>query len=876
MVGTTLGHYRIDREIGSGGMGVVYAAHDLTLHRAVAIKVVAAARRSDAELRQRFEREAQAIAALNHPNIVTIYSVEHVGDVLFLTMELVDGKPLSQLIPAGGLPLERVLQLAAPLADAISAAHQRGITHRDLKPGNIMIGDDERLKVLDFGLAKLKEEFPPAESTTVAPQTITGEGRILGTVAYMSPEQAEGKAIDHRSDIFALGIVLYEMATGERPFKGDTSLSLLSAILKDTPRAITDINNRLPRDLNRIVRRCLMKDPEQRYQSAKDIRNDLQELRQALDSGELAATVTSVAPARANRKTLWAAAATVALIGAVVTTIQVWPRSGSSDARPVEATFTQLTTQKGVEYFPSLSPDGKWIVYSGAASGNLDIYLQSVGGHNPINLTQDTTGDDYQPAFSPDGERIAFRSSRDGGGIFVMGRTGESVRRITDAGFNPTWSPAGDAIAFASEDVRSNPNSRGLKSSLWIVKVDSGEKRQIAVDDAVQPSWSPNGFNIAFWAARGPQRQRDIGIVPATGGATVFVTDDPTLDWNPVWSPDGRHLYFSSERGGSMNLWRVPIDERPGRVLGPPESITAPARFAMHLSVSADGRRFAYVSGDHTRNIQRLTFDPVAEKTIGEPQWVTNGSKLWSYMDVSPDGQWIAVTSGSPQEDVYVARSDGSGLRQLTNDVAFDRMPNWSPGGKQIAFYSNRGGSWDVWRINPDGSGLTPLTNKSGAHNPFWSPDASRMAFSEIIDVTRVSTFDPRVPWEGQTPERLPNPPGSAWRAFSWSTDGRMIAGCETRTSTPSGILVYSLATRSFTKLTDTGCVPYWLSDSRRLIFAEPTGALAVVDVHSRKIRQVLPPPGGEVVLSGMPRDNRQLFLIRGSREADVWMATIK
>jgi Tol biopolymer transport system component len=875
MIGTTLGHYRIDREIGSGGMGVVYAAEDLRLHRQVAVKVVSGPLASDAEFRQRFEREAQTVASLNHPNIVTIHSVEQAGDVHFLTMELVEGRPLSDLIPTRGVPLERILKVAVPLADAVSAAHQRGITHRDLKPANIMVSDDGRLKVLDFGLAKLKEAQAQASggATTLAAPTITGEGRILGTVAYMSPEQAEGRPIDHRSDIFSLGIVLYEMATGERPFKGDTSVSVISSILKDSPRPISDVNQNVPRDLNRIVRRCLMKDPEQRYQSAKDIRNDLQEVAQALASGEIAAPAAVGAPSANRRSFAWMAVGAAALMAVAIAALKFWPRAETVMDRPLEATFTQITAQKGIEEFPSLSPDGKWVVYTGDAAGNRDIYLQSASGQNPINLTQDAPDDDHQPVFSPDGERIAFQSSRDGGGIFVMGRTGESVKRVTDVGYNPAWSPGGKELVFGTQNVQWRPGGRGPRSELWVANVDTGGKRQIAVEDAVQPTWSPNGHRIAFWAARGPQRQRDIVTVPAVGGDQVLVTDDAAVDWNPVWSPDGRYLYFSSERGGSMNVWRVPIDERSGRVQGTPQALTAPSRLAAHLSVSADGRALAYSSNDVEQNVQRIAFDPAAERVVGEPQWVTRGSKLWAYMGASADGQWVAVASGGPQEDIFIARADGSGLRQLTNDVAFDRSPHWSPDGRQIAFFSNRSGSWEAWRVNTDGSGLTALTAGSGAHYPIWSPDGSRMACSKYVEGT-VFIFDPRIPWHSQTPELLPNPPGATWSALSWSPDGRSLAGCQTGAASPSGLLLYSLQSRTFTKLTDAGCDPFWVSDNR-LIFTKGSDTLTVIDLNSRRVRDVLS-TRGEIRLRSVSGNGRQLFVIRSSREADIWMATIK
>jgi len=283
--GTRLGAYEIVALLGAGGMGEVYRAHDPRLDRDVAIKVLPAAFGADPERLRRFEQEARAVAALSHANIVTIHSVEEADGIRFITMELVEGQPLSNLIQPDGLPPNRLVALAIPLADALAAAHAKGITHRDLKPANIMVGPDCRVTVLDFGLAKLQVSAPSAGAATAMPTAdMTREGRIVGTVAYMSPEQAEGKPIDHRSDLFSLGVILYEMATGRRPFTGETSLSIMSSILKDTPPSITDLKGTLPRELGRIIRRALTKDAERRYQTAKDLRNELEDLKREIES----------------------------------------------------------------------------------------------------------------------------------------------------------------------------------------------------------------------------------------------------------------------------------------------------------------------------------------------------------------------------------------------------------------------------------------------------------------------------------------------------------------------------------------------------------------------------------------------------------------
>ncbi len=298
MIGETLSHYKILEKLGEGGMGEVYRAHDTSkLDRDVALKVLPEELARDPERLKRFEREAAVIAALNHPNIVTIHSIEEAGGLHFITMELVKGQTLSDVIPAGGLALARFFDLAVPLVDAVSSAHAEGVAHRDLKPANIMLDEQGRVKVLDFGLAKLFEKNVETDAT-VGPDSDTGKGQILGTVAYMSPEQAEGKPIDHRSDVFSLGIILYEMATGERPFKGETNISTLSSILKDTPPSVTEVKQSLPRHVGRIVNRCLAKSPDRRYQSVLDLRNDLRDLK---EEGEQSAGAESTAAAKPRR-----------------------------------------------------------------------------------------------------------------------------------------------------------------------------------------------------------------------------------------------------------------------------------------------------------------------------------------------------------------------------------------------------------------------------------------------------------------------------------------------------------------------------------------------------------------------------------------------
>jgi Tol biopolymer transport system component len=832
---------------------------------------------------------------------VVIHSVEEADGASFLTMELVAGKTLADFITKDGLPLERFFQIAIPLADAIRAAHQRGITHRDLKPANIIVSDEDgRPKVLDFGLAKLKEEIRgTVGASTISGSEVTAAGRILGTVSYMSPEQAEGKAVDHRSDIFSLGIILYEMATGARPFQGDSNMSVLSSIIKDTPKSITELNPRVPRELARVIRRCLEKDPERRLDSAKDLRNDLEDIKRELDSGELRLAARAATDTHGRGRRPWLlVAAGVALI--VVATAVFWwwiGRRSPAGGAPPAVNFVQLTSLRGVEAFPSLSPDGKWLAYTGDAAGNWDIYLQSISGQNPINLTKDSPAADYQPAFSPDGQSIAFVSDREGGGIFVMGLTGENVRRISDVGFNPAWSPDGRELAYATVAATLDPYSRQGVSELWVVKVATGEKRRVVTVDVMQPQWSPHGKRIAFWGLPVGSSRRDIWTVAAAGGTPVPVTSDEALDWSPVWSPDGGWLYFASDRGGALNLWRIAIDEDTGAVRGTPQGVPAPSKWVGHLTFSLDGSKLAFCSFTGSSNIQRFRLDPKSATIRDSGQWVTSSSRSQftgpMFVDVSPDGRSLVFDAGQPQEDLFICDADGSHLRALTDDPAWDRGPRWSPDGRQVGFYSDRSGQWESWIINRDGSGLKPL----GApyHMPIWSPDGSRMT---AVDFREGITFilDGHKSWAEQSPEVLrgpasdresalatrltdllgsvpgPVPSASSFMATSWSPDGNSVAGY-----TGEGIAIYSLPSKQYHVLTrDGGTWPCaWLNDNRRILYLRQD-RLALVDTDSRKVMEVLsvlPDTLGRFTIS---RDNQELYIVRASNEADIWLANLK
>ena len=728
MIPATLGHYRIVRPIGAGGMGEVFLAEDGKLGRNVALKVLAHALAADPERRGRFEREARAVAALNHPNIITIYSVEDLDGLLFQTMELVEGKTLTELIPPHGMSLEQLLHVGIPLADAVGAAHQRGITHRDLKPANVMVTDEGRVKVLDFGLAKLQEESPvdglTVAATVSAPLTI--EGRILGTVAYMSPEQAQGKAVDARSDVFSLGILLFEMATGERPFKGDTNVSVLSAILKDTPASVTDLRQDLPRDVGRILRRCLAKDPEDRYQTAKDLRNDLRSLKGDLDTDtaervQTSSRVSQTAALPSPAPRTWSAALFAVAAVAVLAVAGGWwyvRRSAPGAPSAFANIIVRRLTNSGAASLAAISPDGRYVVHVDGSSDKPGLWMRQVSTASSVQIVPPMAGDYLGLAFSPDGEAVMYvfnPKNAETGSLFQIPLLGGPPRKLVEnINTAPAFSPDGTRMAF----VRGMANGEQV---IVLANADGTGERRLASRVEPDPyaytrmAWSPDGSEIAAFAGEMPaQRTRIVLVNVETGKERAFSEWTFDVPGQLTWLADASVLVFDASDpgggrfGGTGQLWSISY---PGGTL---RRLTNEGASYSSLAATAAGRTMVAVRNEMRAH---LWVAPEGNSAHARPiTGVDNGREGAVGIDWTPDGRVVysATTQGS--FDIWIANSDGSPPRQLTSDPGSEAQPQVLPDGKGIIFISRRLGipQFDIRAMDLDGSNQRQIMTGGG------------------------------------------------------------------------------------------------------------------------------------------------------------------
>lgn len=857
--GQQLGQYLLGEQIGLGGMGTLYEARDLRLNRRVAVKTLPSAFAADQDRLQRFQKEAQAISLLNHPNIVTIFDAGGGnGTHHFIATEFVEGQTLRELLNRGPVEAKQLVEIGTQICAALDAAHGAGVLHRDIKPENIMLRPDGVVKVLDFGLAKFENSSPGTLQTR--------PGTVAGTLQYLSPEQVLGKPALPQSDLFSLGAVLYELATGVRPFHGPTDGAIFDAILHQVPQHPRRLRTELDRDLDAVLMRALEKDPDLRFQTARDFRSALRLL--GRDS-RLSAPLPPVAKPPGPSKLPWLAAALAASALVAVS----WLHWGTASTSQLPAQFDPLTSGSAEETYPSLTPDGSQFIYTSRLKGNWDIYLQRTGGSTAVNLTSESAAHDTQPALSRDGRRIAFRSEREGGGLFVMELTGENPRRIASRGYLPSWSPDGRHVAYSIETF-TIPSIRGAPiGRLRVVDITTDEERELPTDDAIQPNWSPHGQRIAYWG-KDAAGLRNIFTVAAGGtGKPVAVTSDAALDWNPVWAPSGRELLFLSDRGGTMNLWRVAIEEATGQTSGEPTPVTLPVGYAMFVNAAPSGD-LVYAQADHRTNLYAVGYDALRQTVTGGVETVAGSREPMHNFSFSPDGRRLVYDAvGVSQEDIWVANLDGTGRRRLTEDRFVDRMPVWSPVEDRIAFLSGRTGNLEEWVIGADGSGLRQLTarGRGGLQRPVWRDDGKRLLVASTVGDPAL--VDPEVTMPTKTQEV---PKGLAGRVnlffWEWPRKADLLIGQQV-TDDRNELFYYRPSTGKLEAAGLDGHRPAWLPGGRQFLF-ERSGDCVLYDLATKTERRLFSVAPNEIYSLDASQPGR-IYFTQTIHESRLWRAQL-
>ena len=743
MIGQTISHYKITEKLGEGGMGVVYKAEDTRLDRPVALKFLAPHLLRDEEGRKRFEREAKAAAKLDHPNICTVHEIDEVDGRTFIVMAFLDGRPLSKRIAEGPLKLPEALSIAIQMADGLDTAHEKGVTHRDIKPDNVMLmkGSGGLVKLMDFGLAQLAES-----------SKFTREGTRLGTVNYMSPEQAEGAPTGHATDIWSLGVVLYEMVAGQRPFRGEYDAAIVFSIMNEPPEPLTAVRTGVPKELERIVNKCLAKKPEQRYHHIDELLADLQAVRQELEPqpSRLAAKPTGVK--RTSRALLGVAA--VVVLGALGLGWWFGRSSEPSAGGPPQYKLTRITQDTGATGDPALSRDGTLLAYASDRSGegNFDIWVQQLGGGDPIRLTADQA-DDGDPSFSPDGNRIVFGSGRDGGGIYVVSALGGSPRRIA-GGAGPRFSPDGAWVSYGLQETNT---VNQMFHRPWIVPASGGTARQVETNlaTALMPAtWSPDGKQLLVRGSTEPQeygraQELDWWLVPLEGGEAVPLGVRETFSAAGLipggscprtWLAESNWLIFdASTQGGTRNLWRIRISPKERQLLGEPQQLTAGIG-EQGASAAQDGR-IAFVTGSRNWDIWSLPLDANRAEVRGEPERIVSGLSTDVFPSISADGHKLVYTSyRTGNGDIWLRDLETNKDTPVTVGPGSEVRGVISPDGTKVVFGRRERGKTNVY-LTQLGRGTEQLLLEDIGSHMDWTPDGKKILFYTTSPISW-KTFD--------------------------------------------------------------------------------------------------------------------------------------
>ncbi len=698
MIGRQCGPYTIVALLGAGGMGDVYRARDTKLGRDVAIKILPSHFTADPERRARFAREARTLATLNHPHIGAIYGLEESDGITALILELVEGPTLADRLERGPLKIVDAVSIAGQIAEALQAAHDKDIVHRDLKPGNIVLQDSPgklRAKVLDFGLAKTLVE--PGHQGS---HSGTADGRILGTPAYMSPEQARGLAVDVRTDIWAFGCVFYEMLTGRRAFDGATPSDTFVSVLQREPDW-TALPAKLPASLRTLLQRCLRKDSQKRLRDIADVSIELDDVESNILGGQNRRR--EVQWRRIALITFSTAMLLLAAAGIVRMLSPVGPPQQASPPTP-----RRLTSDPGLQTHPTFSPDGGWIAYTSNKSGNFDIYVQPLSGGNAVRVTSDAAHD-WSPDWSPTNDRIVFRSERNGGGLYLVPATGGREEKLTTFGDSPRWSPDGSRILFVESSLVGASHGK-----VFTVGRDGEPPQPLDTHglsnqerEAGSIGWHPDGKRITYMTAPqsgAPLKVASVDVARGTIERSEVHKDvqdhfrDQILSPWPteplVWAPDGTAIYFVGFSRGLLNIWSVDVEPRTSAIVGGPYRITMMPLANESIALSRTGTGIAFGAADRNYRVASYRIDEASSRVVGPPQWLTSPELFAVWPDLTRDGSKLAFKVYRPGSGTGLVELRVSGVgpeRTLTVDDTFARREfrgplRWSPDGSRLAY----------------------------------------------------------------------------------------------------------------------------------------------------------------------------------------------
>lgn len=875
MIGRTLARFRIESKLGEGGMGVVYKARDLRLDRPVAIKVLPPAKTADLERRQRrFMQEARAASALNHPNIVHVYDVDTAEGVTFIAMEYVEGHTLDALIGPDGLELPETLSCAVQIADALAAAHAAGIIHRDIKPSNIIVTGQGLVKVLDFGLAKLSEadEADDAGSTHTTPPR-TAEGMVVGTVAYMSPEQAAGKTVDSRSDIFSFGSVLYEMACGKRPFTGALTLDVLHAVLHGQPRPLAESRPGTPAELRIILEKTLEKDPADRYQSARDLALDLKRAQRSLALPPAEPTREVEKPVRWRR--IQTAVAVALLLTVVVVVLRRLQPSRPTWTDPlVDAQFRRLTDFEGSEFDAVVSADGKLVAFLSDREGPVDLWVSQIGTEQFLNLTRGRWPMLSLPttvqtlAFSPEGTHVAVNIR---GATALVPTLGGAPRQLLDPGIEAVWSPDGKRLAY---------HELSAGDPIFVADADGSNRRQLFEGEPGQHchylTWSPDGRYLYFALGAITSDDMDIWRIPSDGGEAQRITFHNARTSHPVALDDRTLLYISTAEDAARTVLYA-MDVRRGVT----RTINLGVRQYLSIAGSADRQRLVVTESNPSGNLWTVPMSgavsdeaavvrfelPTARAVAPRfgPDYLlylssTGGTDgLWKYQQgaatelwkgdgrgvvaapaISPDGDQIAFCiRQQSRTSLYRMASSGANPVLLAPVLHVRGAPSWSPDGRWIVVSGDDGTGPGLFNVPADGG--SPLRLLSGLYfHPLWSPDGRFIVYSEADDVGGTLQV------KAMTPEKTPFPLPDLRVSYIWDAY-RFLPGGEALVVLQGGIEGREQS--------------FWIFDlatghQRQITTLRPTAVVHSFDISS----------DGKAILFDRTQENADIVLIERSR----------